>query len=90
MNAASGTLESAKYVAQNVASTVTAAAQNILGTAGTQGTQVKDMPASSTGIPSTSAPLETGSKKVDTPYPSATDNVETKDIAKNQPQTTIN
>lgn len=90
INTATDVLASAKAAAQNAMGTVTASAQNILGTAGTQGAQVKDMPASSTGIPATSAPLESGPHKLDSPYPSTTTTVGTKDIGQNESKKTIN
>ncbi|KAG5634180.1 hypothetical protein DXG03_006069, partial [Asterophora parasitica] len=47
-------------------------AQGVFGTAGTQGAPIQP-PASSTGIPATSAPLESGPHTTDTPYPSKTE-----------------
>lgn len=86
-----GTLASAKATAQNTMEAITSTTQNLLGTAGLQGAQVKDMPASSTGIPATTAPLESGAKKVDAPYPKTGASHEAKDVAQNEPRkSTIN
>jgi hypothetical protein len=54
--------------------------------AGTEGVQLMDMPASSTGIPAVTEPLQSGAKKVDTMYPKAGASHEAKDIAQNEPR----
>ena len=77
--AASAT-ETVKQTAQPVVDTAKGMTQNVLGTAGTQGAQitpgghgpVKQPPASSTGIPATTAPLESGLYTVKNPYPDTT------------------
>jgi len=94
-NTASSYLASAKEVAQPHIDRAVAAAQNMLGSAGTQGAQLKDMPASpaapaAEGIPTTSAPLESGPHKVDTPYPTTTTKVGTKDIAQTSAEKNVN
>ncbi|KXN88767.1 hypothetical protein AN958_06635 [Leucoagaricus sp. SymC.cos] len=83
VDTATNTLASAKATATSAMDVTTAGVGNLFGTAGTQGAQLKDMPASSTGISTTSAPLESGLKKLDTMYPPRG----AKDIAKNEPRT---
>lgn len=79
---ASSTLSAAKSAAQSTVETAASAAQSVFGTAGTQGAQVKDMPASSIGIPATTAPLESGAKKLDTMYPAQG----ARDVGNNEPK----
>lgn len=71
--------ETVKQTAQPVVDTAKGMTQNVLGTAGTQGAQLTPdghgavtTPASSTGIPATTAPLESGLYTVKTPYPATT------------------
>jgi hypothetical protein len=63
------TLASTKAAATSAMGAATSTVQGVLGTAGTQGAQLKDMPASSIGIPATTASLESAGKKLDTLYP---------------------
>lgn len=49
-----------------------AVASDMVNVATTKGTVVGETPASSTGIPATSAPLETGGVSTSTPYPATT------------------
>ncbi|KAF9460094.1 hypothetical protein BDZ94DRAFT_1266655 [Collybia nuda] len=71
-NSAIGTtkeyLASAQEMAKPHVENAKGIAQGYLGTAGTQ--PIKNPPASSTGIPATSAPLESGPHTVNTPYSS--------------------
>ncbi|KAF9015622.1 hypothetical protein BDQ17DRAFT_1341382, partial [Cyathus striatus] len=62
--------------------------ENSLGTAGTQGLPTK-APASSTGIPATSAPLESGPHTTTTPYPSTTTKTSI-NIAQNEGAPSVN
>ncbi|KAJ3567993.1 hypothetical protein NP233_g6008 [Leucocoprinus birnbaumii] len=62
--------------------TATSTLQNVLGTSGAQESHSKGTPASSTGIPATSAPLESAGKKLDTMYPQQGG----KDVAQTQPK----
>lgn len=55
--------------------------QEYLGTEGTTSSAANPMPASSTGIPATSAPLESGPHTISTPYPSKATKVSGADIA---------
>lgn len=76
--------ESGKTTVQKTGDVVTDATQKVLGTAGTQGTQLKDMPASSTGIPAVTESLQSGTKKISSIYPGAGAGHEAKDVAQNE------
>ncbi|KIM47764.1 hypothetical protein M413DRAFT_439434 [Hebeloma cylindrosporum] len=82
----------AKEAVQPHIEKIQGATQEYLGAAG--GTEAsaaaEPMPASSTGIPATSAPLESGPHTVDTPYPSKADKVSGSDIAASAPPTSRN
>lgn len=79
-NAAIGTTKEYLATAQEIAKphveNAKGVAQGYLGTAGTQ--PVTNTPASSTGIPATSAPLESGPHTVGSPYHSTTTTTGTK------------
>jgi hypothetical protein len=59
----------AKEVVQPHIEKIQGVTQEYLGSEGTASSAAKPMPASSTGIPATSAPLESGPHTISTPYP---------------------
>ena len=83
---ATNTYTAAKEAVQPHIEKIQGVTQEYLGATGTEGTQVKStaaepMPASSTGIPAASAPLESGPHTTSTPYPSEATKVSGTDIA---------
>ncbi|KAF8898996.1 hypothetical protein BD779DRAFT_1486553 [Infundibulicybe gibba] len=78
-------LSTAQQIAQPHIENAKGVAQGYLGTAGTQGMNgTGTTPASSTGIPATSAPLESGPHSVNTPYPPTTTTTTGTKIAQNE------
>jgi len=76
----------AKEAVQSHIEKIQGATQECLGATGTEDTQVtstaaKPMPASSTGIPAASAPLESSPRTISTPYHSDTTKISGTDIA---------
>ena len=72
-------IEHAKEAAQPHIEHAKGTAQGFMGTAGTQGGNLK--PASEQHVPASSAPLESGPHTVDTPYPTQSAGVKGTDIA---------